>query len=315
MDRLMAIMIALQQRTETAQMLADKLEVSRRTIIRDMQSLAEIGVPVYSVSGPAGGYRLMEGFRLPPLQLDPEEALTVLFALRAMTRLSDTPFNQARWTAIDKIKAVLPQQTLQQIEPMLDYVELEVPERQVKTPFLSPLLAYAAKGATIRALYRSERHRRWLTLKPLKVQTSRGFWYVSAYSDTHGEERTFRVDRFEALEQSEPGDSAAAEGLEAPKKKRADEAKPPVRIVARLTYRGALLAEQDEHIGEIVKMTGEDEWELDFACPSSEWAWAVRFFYTLGMDAEVLSPPSLRVELRRKAEEMSSRYGPGESPV
>ncbi|AGA59116.1 putative transcriptional regulator [Thermobacillus composti KWC4] len=89
MDRLVAILIALQQRPETAQSLADKFEVSRRTILRDMQALAEMGVPIWAEPGPAGGFRLMEGYRLPPLQLDSQEALTLLFALRALTRLAE----------------------------------------------------------------------------------------------------------------------------------------------------------------------------------------------------------------------------------
>src|SRR5690606_20594868 len=98
-DRLMAIVMALQQRPETAQSLADKLEVSRRTIMRDMQSLSEMGVPLYAMPGPAGGYRLMEGYKLPPLHLNHDEALVILFALKSSTRIADTPFNQARWTA------------------------------------------------------------------------------------------------------------------------------------------------------------------------------------------------------------------------
>lgn len=54
LDRLMAIVMALQHRPETAQSLADKLEVSKRTIIRDMQALSEMGVPIYSLPGPQG---------------------------------------------------------------------------------------------------------------------------------------------------------------------------------------------------------------------------------------------------------------------
>lgn len=53
-DRLMAILIALQQKPETAQRLADKFEVTKRTILRDMQSLSEMGIPLYSMTGPSG---------------------------------------------------------------------------------------------------------------------------------------------------------------------------------------------------------------------------------------------------------------------
>ncbi|MFC5649841.1 helix-turn-helix transcriptional regulator [Paenibacillus solisilvae] len=94
MDRLLAILMALQQRQETAQSLADKFEVSKRTILRDMESLSEMGIPLYALTGPSGGFRIMEGFQLAPLQLNPSEVLTILFALQSMTRLQETPFNQ-----------------------------------------------------------------------------------------------------------------------------------------------------------------------------------------------------------------------------
>lgn len=76
-DRLLAILIELQRRqTVTAQSLAEKFETSIRTIYRDMDALNESGVPIYSM--PGHGYSLMDGYFLPPIQLTPEEAVTLL---------------------------------------------------------------------------------------------------------------------------------------------------------------------------------------------------------------------------------------------
>ncbi|SFT14020.1 YafY family protein [Paenibacillus sp. BC26] len=312
MDRLMAILIALQQEPATAKRLADKFEVTKRTILRDMQSLAEMGIPLYAVSGPLGGFRLMESFRLPPLQLDSGEALSVLFALRSLTRMADTPFQQARWTVMDKLKAIMPEQTLAHIESMLDYVEVEVPQRSVKSPFLSNLLAYTADSSWLRVLYRSEKQIRWLELWPRKMYAAHGYWYCEAYSIAHGEQRTFRVDRFEAIELMEvPGEEAVRLAREA--ERAVDEEEGSTRIIAELTYRGALLAEQDFHIGDSVKQVSDERWELDFMCPASEWQWAVKFFYGLGMDAEVKEPRHLREELLRVAREVYDRYSQGKT--
>lgn len=307
MDRLTAILIALQQKPETAQRLADKFEVTKRTILRDMQALAEMGIPLYAVSGPSGGYRLMEGFRLPPLQLDAAEALTVLFALRSLTRMSDTPFNQARWTVWDKLTSILPEQTLKQIEPTLEYLEVEVPKRNVKTPQLAALLAHTAEARPIRVLYRSENHRRWLRLRPGRIYAAHGYWYCEAYSAEHGEPRTFRVDRFEQIEVMGEADSGFGEPLGQEAKPGKSDA-PGRRIVAQLTYRGALLAEQDPHIGDCVKQVSDEVWELEFVCPASEWEWAVRFFYALSMDAEVREPESLRREIHDMGARLCERY-------
>lgn len=305
-DRLMAILIALQQKPETAQRLADKFEVNKRTILRDMQALSEMGIPLYATSGPTGGFRLMEGFQLPPLQLDASEALAVLFALHSLTKMADTPFKYARWTAMDKIKAVLPESTLRQVEPMLDRVELAVPERIVKTPHLAALLAFTAESAWLTAMYRSENHRRSLLLHPRKIYAAHGYWYCEAYSSTHGEQRTFRVDRFDMLEAAEAPMESNSDAKASTSQTVSDEQW--MRIAAKLTYRGALLAEQDIHIGDSVKMTSDDSWHLDIQLPLSEWKWALRFFYGLGMDAEVLEPARLREEVADMARQVVERY-------
>ncbi|REK76999.1 helix-turn-helix transcriptional regulator [Paenibacillus paeoniae] len=303
-DRLMAILIALQQKPATAQSLADKLEVSKRTILRDMQALAEIGIPLYAVSGPAGGYRLMEGYSLPPLHFSSEEALVILFALNAVTRLSDTPFHQARWTVMDKIRSTLPPSILEQVEPLLNRLEIEIPDRPQRTPLLDRLLAYVAESAWILAHYRSEKHQRWLHMQPKRVYMAHGFWYCEAYSHEHGEKRSFRVDRFLELKIATPPESEVSESISDSSKS----TMASIAIHAKLTYRGALLAEQDVHVGHDVRQIDDDEWELRFECPADEWDWAVKFFYGMGMDATVLEPDELRRDLYELGCKMADRY-------
>ncbi|MDU4696286.1 MAG: WYL domain-containing protein [Paenibacillus sp.] len=310
MDRMMAIVMALQQRPETAQSLADKLEVSKRTVLRDMQALGEIGIPLVALPGPGGGYRLMDGFRLPPLQLDAGEALTVLLALDGMGKYADGPFRKAKWTVADKIRSALPEQMLGQIAPLLRHVEMEVPERGIQASFLSALMAYAAGGKWIRAEYRSLNYRRQLTLKPLRVYAAHGFWYCEAESLEHGEKRTFRVDRFvEAAETSPPPDVDAERGEVDQGSPHSEAAvREDFRLRVKLTYRGSLLAEQDPHFGQEVQQVEEAEWRLDCTLPGTEWNWAVSYFFSLGRDAEVLEPQALREELHQWAAELAELY-------
>ncbi|RJE90311.1 YafY family transcriptional regulator [Paenibacillus sp. 1011MAR3C5] len=306
-DRLMAILIALQQKPATAQSLADKLEVSKRTIVRDMQSLAEIGIPLYAVSGPSGGYRLMEGYSLPPLHFSSKEALVILFALNAVIRLSDTPFHQARWTVMDKIRSTLPQSMLEQVEPVLDRLEIDIPDRPQRTPLLDRLLAHVAESVWILAHYRSEKQQRWLHIQPKRVYMAHGFWYCEAYSHEHGEQRSFRVDRFLELKPTQPPVSTASEP--ASTESGSIQAKQaPIAIHATLTYRGALLAEQDAHVGHYVRQIDDSEWELRFDCPAVERDWAVKFFYGMGMDATVVEPDELRRELHELGCKLADRY-------
>ncbi|MGU3472100.1 WYL domain-containing protein [Paenibacillus sp. D51F] len=433
-DRLIALLIALQRNSYTAAQLAERFEVSVRTILRDMQSLSEMGVPLYSATGPGGGFRLMDGYRLPPLQLDAQEALTALFALHAVTRFGDSPFNRERWTVLDKIRALLPEETLKQVEPILGKMHLEVPRRSVRSPMLPLLLELLAESRRLRTLYRSQTSRRWLELHPMRVYAAHGFWYCEAFSPLHGEARTFRVDRMDELQPLEEGSEAGSPGLGAPDCREAprgaiedaagaggatasvgratcggeaacaggvaasggepacaggvaasggepdgasrgaasggepdgggataNETEAPaaevpaspagshaaahgnagdgaaccsggpagdsvcsrspssmpaaacpvgsaIPVAVRLTYRGSLLAEQDEHVGQLVEQIGDEEWELRFDCPATEWTWTIRFFYGMGLDAEVLSPPELRAAVASMAASVLERY-------
>lgn len=243
----MAILMALQQRAETAQSLADKFEVSKRTILRDMQSLSEMGVPLVSMTGPTGGFQLMEGYQLSPLQFTSQEALTILVSLQAMTKMTDT-------------------------------------------------------------FYRSQRHQRWLCILPKRIYTSHGFWYCEAYSPTHEEERLFRVDRMDKIEVIERPEYESENHLSHKDQSNSNKVSSSFRVKAKLTYRGMLQVEQDIHIGECVHALSNEEWEADFQCPATEWSWAVRFFFSLGSDAEVTEPETLRKEIYRMAERLCNQY-------
>ncbi|AZK48020.1 helix-turn-helix transcriptional regulator [Paenibacillus lentus] len=306
-DRMLAIILALQQRPETAQSLADRLEVSRRTVLRDMQALSEMGVPLYAESGYGGGYRLMDGYTVPPLQLDAEEAMTVLLALEGMAKYADGPFQRARWTVMDKIRSVLPEGMLSEVSPLLSRVDLEVPDRRYKTPFLATLMYSAAQDEWLRIYYRSQNHCRYLEVKPLRIFAAYGFWYCEAYSVQHQEKRTFRVDRMDEVQRiCKP--SEAAEVAYSAEKADTDDRSEVIHVRVKLTYKGALLVEQDHHMGHHVKQVEDETWEVDFDCPRTEWNWAVSLFYSLGMDAEVLEPQRLRADILERARQVVERY-------
>lgn len=309
MDRMMAILMALQQRSETAQSLADKYEVSKRTVLRDMQALSEMGVPLYAVSGPGGGYRLMDGFHLPPLHLDCDEALTILVALDGMAKYSEGAFHSACLTVTDKIRAVLPEQTLQQVSPLLGHVEMEVPKRHLKTPHLNALMTYAAKSQWLKVMYRSQKYHRSLDIFPKRVYAAHGFWYCEAYSLVHGEVRTLRIDRMEIVEEIEyPIHDWEKKITEQNSAQVQSDLQDSMYIFATLSYRGALQAEQDPHMGHLVKQVGDENWEVEFQCPLSEWNWAVSFFFNMGFDAEVIEPQLLREEIRARAQRVMDKY-------
>src|SRR3954468_18633 len=105
-DRLAAIVIQLQSRRMVkAQDLAEKFSITLRTVYRDIHALQEAGVPVIGEAG--SGYRLMEGYKLPPVLFNQDEASALLTAAKLMQTMSDEPSFKHFSSALDKIKAVL----------------------------------------------------------------------------------------------------------------------------------------------------------------------------------------------------------------
>ena len=108
-SRLLELLSLLQGRRDwPGSELADRLEVSGRTIRRDIDRLRGLGYPVDSLTGPAGGYSLRAGSAMPPLLLDDEEAMAIAIGLRTATRASVTGIEETAVRALVKLEQVLP---------------------------------------------------------------------------------------------------------------------------------------------------------------------------------------------------------------
>ena len=124
-DRLLAIILELQvQGHLRAEDLAAIFETSKRTIYRDMQALAEAGVPIVSMTGQ--GYSLMEGYFLPPLRFTTEEAIMLLLGSDSIAHSFDEHFRRAAASANLKIEAVLPEPLRNEVREVQDSIVLIV---------------------------------------------------------------------------------------------------------------------------------------------------------------------------------------------
>src|SRR5882724_8211321 len=107
--RLLELLSMLQARRDwPGNELAERLEVSGRTIRRDMERLRGLGYPVESLTGPAGGYRLRAGTAMPPLLLDDDEAIAIAVGLRTAARSSVAGIEETSVGALVKLEQVLP---------------------------------------------------------------------------------------------------------------------------------------------------------------------------------------------------------------
>lgn len=304
LERLTGILLLLQERSLTAGQIAEHFEVSRRTVLRDIQALSELGVPVEAVAGPGGGYRLGEVYLLAPLPLTAREAALLLLSLSALSRLGDVPFAAEHASLLVKIRALLPHPPPEEVARLLAVLAVDVPERRQRTPFLEALVQAAQARQAVRVVYRSVERESTQHLLPLVITTQNGFWYCRAYAFEHEEERMYRVDRIQALT---PVEREIGPALLPEPTPYGHESHP--QMVALLTARGIADVESEPHLGQIIQREADGTGRLALRCPPSELNWYARYFAGLGAEVEVLEPPELRQRLRALGERLVARYG------
>ena len=189
--------------TRTMAELADRLGVDGRTVRRYVDHLIDLDVPVESVRGRYGGYRLAAGFRMPPLMLGDDEALAVLLGLIAGRRSGlMTSAGAASETAAAKIRRVLPKRVAVKLESVLESLAFTDQSGEVDAPNTDVLLtiADAVRHRRPISIRSTARDGRWTerTLHPYGIVAHSGRWYVTGKDPElgdGGEDRTFRLDR------------------------------------------------------------------------------------------------------------------------
>ncbi|WP_043615197.1 helix-turn-helix transcriptional regulator [Nonomuraea candida] len=186
--------------TRTVAELADRLGVDGRTVRRYVDHLIDLDVPVESVRGRYGGYRLAPGYRLPPLMLSDDEALAVLLGLVAGRRAGLTAAGHtASETASAKIRRVLPKHVARRLDTLLESLTFTDQPGEFAAPDSGVLLTLAdavrhRRPVSIRYTDRDGR-RSERTLHPYGIVAHSGRWYVTGTDLQIGEDRTFRLDR------------------------------------------------------------------------------------------------------------------------
>lgn len=190
-SRLLAVLMAVQRRGHvTAPQLADELDVSVRTIYRDLAALQDAGVPLWTAAGPGGGIRLVEGWRSPIDGMTGDEAQALLLGQAG----ADLGLASVLATARSKVRSGLPAAVRSQLD-VIGQRFLADQRRwfdDAPTPEVLPTLADAVwRGLRIDVRYGRHSVRR--RLHPLGLVIKAGVWYLVAAH--RRQPRTYRVDR------------------------------------------------------------------------------------------------------------------------
>jgi predicted DNA-binding transcriptional regulator YafY len=308
-SRLLTLLSLLQERRDwPGGELADRLEVSGRTIRRDVERLRGLGYPVESLTGPAGGYRLRAGTAMPPLLLDDDEAIAIAVGLRTAARASVKGIEETSVRALVKLEQVLPSHLRRRVRALGTATSAIAPGGpEVDAQSLSVLAAACRDSERVRFGYRGRdgvNSRR--EVEPHSLVNVGRRWYLVAWDRSREDWRTFRVDRLSApaptgvrftLRELPAKDGAAyvAQSLSAA----------PNRYEARVTLHAPIDSIQrwvPSHWGALERI---DDQSCEYRTGDDDLAWLALRIMMFRVDFEVHEPAELREHvamLRRRLE-------------
>jgi predicted DNA-binding transcriptional regulator YafY len=318
-DRLLSLLLLLQHHGRmSAAALARELEVSTRTVLRDVEALSTAGVPIYAERGRFGGFALVPGYSTDLTGLTSKEAVALLVA-GSRAAAPDPGMAPALASAMRKVVAALPQQQRDDatrvagrilVRPDGMITRREAPADDEARLDVVRCAVFGGRKLRIRYAASGEEPR-WRTLDPIGLVNARGQWYLLATRD--GVERTYRLSRLQDAEAMvEPADRPTGVDLERLWEERRarfmaglGEVTAVVRV--RETARAALVA-RARGVG--AERRDGDGWvrvELVFGGVDH----ALAMIWALGPDAEALGPEPLRAALAERAAATATRYGSG----
>ncbi|MGW4666586.1 helix-turn-helix transcriptional regulator [Streptosporangium sandarakinum] len=318
-DRLVSLVLLLRQHGRlSAATLARELEVSTRTVLRDIEALSAAGVPVYAERGRHGGFALLPGFRTELTGLNPDEALALLVAgsrrgaqafglgsalASAMLKVVDALPESYRDTAAGAAERLL-------VDPETDLLSRRLVAEEVPDAVAAEVLRAVFAGHRLRIHYAAvDRTPKWRTVDPIGLVTIRDRGYLLAMRS--GEDRTYRLSRILSAEElAEPARRPDRVDLERTWQERSTRFRAggdQVTVLVRMDP-----ARREDLVGTALAVLAEESdtdgrlrLEVTFQDPRhAEWA-----LWQLGTNAEALAPQWLRDSLRDRAAAVAARYG------
>ncbi len=276
--------------------LAERLEVSPRTIRRDIERLRDLGYPVQATMGAVGGYRLVAGTAMPPLLLDDEEAVAIAVGLRAAAGHAIGGIEEASLRALAKLVQVLPSRLRHRVNALN---EATVPLLTGDGPTVDPedltLLAAAITNRErlrfgYRAVDGADSKR---LVEPHRLVSAGRRWYLVAFDNDRDDWRIFRVDRISepfATGARAPARELPAEDAAAYVAAKFSRLAPSYRAVATLRVPAEEAARRFPGADKVVPL---DEHSCRLHSRADQLEWIAMRLVMLGCEFEVHEPPEL----------------------
>jgi len=303
-DRLLALILYLQsRRTCTAEAMAEHFGLSVRTIYRDIAALGEAGVPILAEAGI--GYSLMKGYLLPPVNFSEQEAYALSTGVMLAQRMTTHSYNEKMQSALDKIKAVLPNEAKHRLELLARGMATPQTEHPQQAD-LSVLQQAIARQQLLTFDYQnaSQTHSQ-REVEAAGLVFYLGRWHLIAWCRLRQDYRDFRTDRIHNLqlkgEQFQArGDFNAKDFLQS--------GTPPAQLTAQILFAhtAADRARREWWQGITDEQQNAEGVVMTLNC--SDWTSLACWILSLGTAAKVLVPDELKQEIRSQSSAVLALY-------
>lgn len=308
--RLLALMMTVNRKRKfTVKELAQEFEVSSRTILRDLQELSELGVPLYSEVGPHGGYQVLNERILPPIAFSEDEAIALFFACHALRHYAYLPFKTEASSALSKFYNYMSGDVRDRIDQMKNRVDFITPSRHSESPYLSILLDGAIDQKVLLIDYESREGISSREIQPIGIYASSGLWYCPAYCFLRGDIRVFRCDRMHSAVSSSASKSMDLRHVHLGNRESLNKVEEEeVILYVELSKEGILKCEAELWTVSKLHIRNNGTGWLDGNIAKSDIPFFAKFVLGLGNEATVTSPPELVDAMKEMIAEIMAKY-------
>ena len=309
--RLLSLIMLLQsQRRWKAAELAQELNVSERTVLRYMNMIEEMGIPIYSERGPYGGFSLVRGYRLPPLLFTAEEATVLYMGANLMRELWGQTYHEAVTAVTAKLDNVLPDELRQEVATARQSLLVSGLTARDYRPLESTihlLRQCIGEHHCVDLAYRGyDGHETRRQVEPYALALYGGLWYLVAFCRLRGELRTFRVDRMRNAQRMDDGFARPADFDARRFLSEAFRYESHYQVAVHVPP--AMTQRLQEQFGQWMSIQELPDGPTEVRFGAATLEWATSWVLGLGPDAIVMDPPELAERVRDAAAGIVARY-------
>ncbi len=306
-DRMLSIVVILLNRRKiTARELAERFEVSLRTVYRDVDAINDAGIPIVSSQGTGGGFSIMENYKLNHQLLTLEDTRTILTALKGV---NSTIRGQGMAQAMEKIRSLVPGDKKEELDLKMEQLVIDYlpwgynDEMQDRIQQLNKAIVNSHLVSINYINLKGEEKRR--TVEPMTLMFKGYNWYLFGYCQLQKDGRLFRLSRIKELTLSDRTFLRRNISFKDFTKEKTDSSRPVVDLVFKFPISVRQRVEDYFYRGQI-EDDGQGFLIVKASFPEDYWVYS--FILSYGDNIEVLEPPHIREAIGEIAEKIMGKY-------